>query len=144
MPAWGLPPSAAWCALESENALAGFEALFDADNKRAAGLGGVGIRKKMGILPRLEEEGWTGIVVVNTENVPVTVDFTAHNDRGEVLGEVRLVLNAYAKAQGVAEKLFSIDLSGATYVTYSSDREVVVMQSGGSSDGMMFDALPSL
>jgi len=44
----------------------------------------------------------------------------------------------------LAENLFTQDISAATSISYSSDREVVGFQLNGSSGGMMLDALPAL
>ena len=38
----------------------------------------------------------------------------------------------------------SFALTEATYMTFSSDCEVIIMETTGSSDGIMLDALPSL
>jgi hypothetical protein len=42
------------------------------------------------------------------------------------------------------EQIFSQDISSATYIAYSSDRNVVGFQLNGSSDDMMLDGLPGL
>ena len=44
----------------------------------------------------------------------------------------------------LAEAIFSQDISSATYIAYSSDRNVVGFQLNGSSDGTMLDGLPAL
>ncbi len=53
-------------------------------------------------------------------------------------------LGSYAKVVKYAEEIFTQDISSATYITYSSDRNVVGFQLNGSSDGMMLDGLPAL
>ncbi len=42
------------------------------------------------------------------------------------------------------EEIFTQDTSAATYIAYSSDRNVVGFQLNGTSDGMMLDGLPAL
>ena len=54
--------------LKGTGPLFGFEALFESGNKIAAGLGGTGIHGKTGVIPKLEHDGWTGLVIVNVEN----------------------------------------------------------------------------
>ncbi len=141
---WGLPSTTAWCAVESENSISGLEALFNTGTMQAAGINGLGKGSTEGILPSLEKNGWTGLAIVNVGSEAATVDLTAHNDRGEVVAMLEISLDGHAKVQGVAEKLFSLDVSGATYLRYSSDGEIVAIQTNGSSDGTMLDALPSL
>lgn len=40
--------------------------------------------------------------------------------------------------------MLRVDTSGATYMDYSSNREVVGFQLNGSNDNMMLDALPGM
>ncbi|MBW1770825.1 MAG: hypothetical protein JRJ17_06620, partial [Deltaproteobacteria bacterium] len=51
---------------------------------------------------------------------------------------------ANAKVVDLAENLFTQNISTATSISYSSDREVVGFQLNGSTGGMMLDALPAL
>ena len=97
-----------------------------------------------GVFAKTEKDGWTGIVFVNIENSPATVTMTAYDDPGNIIGTETLNVNAYAKVVAVASNLFSQDISNATYISYSSDREVVGFQVNGSSDDMMLDALPGM
>ena len=64
-------------------------------------------------------------------------------------------VGGHAKVVNLTEALFSEDISSATYVAYSSDRDVVgfqinglsdvtTMSDGGTSVGMMLDGLPAL
>ena len=53
-------------------------------------------------------------------------------------------LNAHEKVVDTPENIFTGDITNATYITYSSDREVVGFQLNASSDGMMLDALPGM
>ena len=93
---------------------------------------------------KTEKDGWTGIAFVNIENSPATVTMTAYDDSGNVIATESLNINAYEKVVDVAPNLFSQDISNATYITYSSDGEVVGFQLNGSSDDMMLDALPGM
>jgi hypothetical protein len=51
-------------------------------------------------------------------------------------------LGGYAKVVDLPGNLFTQDIGDATYITYSSDRELVGFQLNGSSDGMLLDGLP--
>ena len=55
-----------------------------------------------------------------------------------------LAVGGHAKVVNLAEAIFSQDISGATYIAYSSDRNVVGFQLNGSADGTMLDGLPGL
>ena len=85
-----------------------------------------------------------GIAFVNIENSPAAVTMTAYDDTGNVIDTETVTINAYAKVANAAPNLFSQDISNATYISYSSDREVVGFQLNGSSDNMMLDALPGM
>ena len=53
-------------------------------------------------------------------------------------------MGSHSKVVKLAEALFSQDISSATYIAYSSDRNVVGFQLNGTSDGRMLDGLPAL
>ena len=69
---------------------------------------------------------------------------TAYNDSGAVVATQGLTVGGHAKVVDTAETIFSQDISGATYIGYTSDRNVVGFQLNGSSDGTMLDGLPAL
>ncbi|HEY5497416.1 MAG TPA: hypothetical protein VIK19_03695, partial [Syntrophales bacterium] len=55
-----------------------------------------------------------------------------------------LPVGGHAKVVNYAEDIFSQDIRSATYIAYSSDRNVVGFQLNGTLDGLMLDALPGL
>jgi hypothetical protein len=55
-----------------------------------------------------------------------------------------LSVGGHAKVASYAEAIFAQDISGATYISYSSDKKIVGFQLNGTSDGMMLDGLPAL
>ena len=70
---------------------------------------------------------------------------TAYDDSGAVIATETINLNAHQKELNLAENMFAgDDISNATYITYSSDKDVVGFQFNASSDGMMLDALPGM
>ncbi|MBN1415805.1 MAG: Ig-like domain-containing protein, partial [Bacteroidales bacterium] len=137
----GLPAETAWVMIEAENAITGFE-LFARTNL-LAGYTGVGITGKEGIFVKLEKDGATGIAFVNIEDNPAAVNLNAYNDSGVVVATRTIYLNAHEKTVGTPDSIFMGDISNATYISYSSDRELAAFQLNASSDGMMLDALPS-
>jgi hypothetical protein len=141
----GLPAQTAWFKIDSTNPLSGFELFSTVDgNQLAAYAGSGGTGAKAGVFPKIEKNGWTGIALVNTEASAASVTLTAYNDNGSTVDTQVLTVGGHAKVVNFAEAIFSQDISGATYIAYSSDRNVVGFQLNGTSDGMMLDGLPGL
>jgi hypothetical protein len=142
----GLPAQTAWFKIDSTNPLSGFELFGTIDgNQLAAYAGGGGSSAKSGVFAKIEKNGgWTGIAFVNTEDSAASVTLTAYNDNGTTVATQVLPVGGHAKVVNRAEAIFSQDISGATYIAYSSDRTVVGFQLNGTSDGMMLDGLPAL
>ena len=141
----GLPAETAWFRIDSTLPITGCELFSTADGQQLAaysGRGGTGALA--GVFPKIEKSGWTGIAIVNTEDRAASITLTAYNDNGAVVATRVLTLGVHAKAVNRAEALFSQNIKDATYMAYSSDREVVAFQLNGSSDGTMLDGLPAL
>jgi hypothetical protein len=143
--ALGLPTQTAWFKIDSTRTLTGFELFGTVDgNQLAAYAGGGGTGAKAGVFPKIEKDGLTDIAFVNTEASAASVILTAYNDAGAAVATQVLPVGGHAKVVDHPETIFSQDISGATYITYSSDRDVVGFQLNSSSDGMMLDGLPAL
>jgi hypothetical protein len=142
----GLPAQTAWFKIDSTTPLSGFELFGTTDgNQLAAYAGSGGTGAKTGVFAKIEKNGWTGIAFVNTEDSAASVTLTAYNDNGTAVATQVLPVGGHAKVVNLAEAIFpQQDISGATYIAYSSDRNVVGFQLNGSSDGMMLDGLPGL
>ncbi|RPH51663.1 MAG: hypothetical protein EHM85_05835 [Desulfobacteraceae bacterium] len=138
----GLPAQTEWFKIASTQPLTGFELFATYDGKQLAAY--AGSAAKTGVFAKIEKNGWTGISFVNTEAGVASVTLTAYNDSGTVVATQVLPVGGYAKVVNIAENIFTQDISGATYIAYSSDRNVVGFQLNGTSDGMMLDALPGL
>ena len=79
------------------------------------------------------------------KTVAASVTLTAYNDNGTAVATQTLTVVGHAKVVKLAEAIFSPqDISSATYIAYSSDRNVVGFQLNGSADGTMLDGLPAL
>jgi len=140
-----LPAQTAWFRIDSTRRLSGFELFGTTDGRQlAAYAGGGAIPAKTGVFPKIENSGWTGIAFVNTETVAASVTLTAYNDSGAVVAAQALTVGSHAKVVDAAENIFSQDISGATYIGYIADRNVVGFQLNGSLDGTMLDGLPAL
>jgi hypothetical protein len=141
----GLPAGTAWFRIDATRPLSGFELFATHDGAQlAAYAGGGGTGARAGVFAKIEKSGWTGIAFVNTEATAATVTLTAYNDSGEALATQALPVGAYAKEVHFAEDIFPQNISAATYIAYSSDRNVVGFQINGSADGMMLDGLPGM
>ncbi len=109
-----------------------------------AGYSTVNLKNTEGIFPKMESNGGTGIAFVNTENEAASVVLSAYNDYGNMVATETVRVGAHAKVVKVPERIFSKDISSATHIYYTSDREIVGFQVNNSSDGAMLDALPAL
>jgi hypothetical protein len=138
-----LPAGTAWLQIQGTGGITGFELFGTNDRKQLAGYTGVGISGKERIFAKIEKSGWTGIAFVNIEEGTATATLTAYNDSGAVVAAETRTLGAHEKVVDVAENLFSQSIAGATYIGYSSDRELVGFQLNGSTDGML-DGLSGL
>jgi len=143
----GLPAQTAWFKIDSTIPLSGFELFATHDgNQLAAYAGGGGTGAREGVFAKIEKDGgWTGIAFVNTEATAASVTLTAYNDSGTPMATQVLPVGPFAKVVKMADAIFVQDnFSIATYIAYSSDRNVVGFQLNGSADGMMLDGLPGL
>jgi len=140
----GLSSQTAWFRIDSTNPLSGF-ALFGAVDwmNRLAAYGGNGMTGgKRGLFPRIEKDGWTGVVLVNTQPREATVTLTAYTDAGSVVNVRTLAISGHGKVVDAAEALFPRGIARATYIAYASDMEILGFQINGSPDGTMVDGLP--
>ncbi|MCX5824635.1 MAG: hypothetical protein NTY86_14300, partial [Deltaproteobacteria bacterium] len=142
----GLPAQTAWFKIDSTSPITGFELFGTVDgNQLAAYAGGGRTGAKAGVFAKIEKNGgWTGIAFINTEANSASVTLTAYTDAGAVVAAQVLPVDGHAKVVDNPEQIFSQDISSATYIAYSSDRNVVGFQLNGSSDSTMLDGLPAL
>jgi hypothetical protein len=141
-----LPDDTAWFRIDSTRPLVGFELFGTLDGKQLAAYAeGSGAGAKEGVFPKIEKSGWTGIAFVNTEGDEASVTLTAYDDNGNEIAVETITLGGYAKVVNLAENIFApVNIGRATYIGYSSDKDVVGFQLNGSSDGKMLDGLPAL
>jgi hypothetical protein len=142
----GLHAQTAWFRIDSTRPLSGFELFGTANGNQLAAYGGNGgTGGKTGVFAKIEKNGgWTGIAFVNTEDGLASVTLTAYNDNGTVVATQVLPVSGHAKVVNLAEAIFAQNIGSATYIVYSSDRNVVGFQLNGTSDDMMLDGLPGL
>jgi hypothetical protein len=141
----GFPDDTAWFRIDSTRPLTGFELFSPIDNQQlAAYAGGGGAGTRDGVLPKIEKDGWTDIAFINTDAIPAYVSLTAYDDYGNAVDARAFIVRGHAKVVMSAENLFLHDISDATYIVYSSDRNIVGFQLNGSMDGTMLDGLPGI
>ena len=141
----GLPAETAWFRIDSSLPLTGFELFGTIDNQQlAAYAAGGGAGAKAGVFAKIEKPGSTSITFVNTEDGAASVTLTAYRDDGTAVAVSTLAVGGHAKEVRLAEALFAQDIGSATYIAYTSDRNVVGLQLNASADGMMLDGLPAL
>ena len=140
----GLPATAAWFVITAENGITGFALFGSRDGMRLGGCSSVGLSGTQGVFAKIEKKGWTGIAFVNCTENTMEVLLTARDDDGNVIAAESVNLAAYEKMAATAATLFSTDITGATYIDYSSTGEIVGFQLNNSADNSMFDALPRL
>ncbi|MHB8772663.1 MAG: hypothetical protein ACYC7J_16840 [Syntrophales bacterium] len=140
----GLAAETAWLKIESTIPLSGF-ALNGVNNHDIAGYAGnEGAASKAGVFAKVEDSGWTIVAIVNTENSPGSVTLTAYTDAGTAISTRTLPIGSHAKVINAPEAIFPQDIASATYIDYSSDRNVVGFQLNGSADWTMLDGLPGM
>ncbi|MCD6353394.1 MAG: hypothetical protein J7M06_04200 [Proteobacteria bacterium] len=136
------PADTAWFQIDATSPITGFELFSRTD--QLGGYTGVGISGTEGVFAKIEKDGATGIAFVNIENSSAVVTLTAYDDIGTVIAEKEIILAAHEKVVNSAENIFTENISSATYIAYSSDKEVVGFQLNTSSDNMMLDGLPGM
>ncbi len=142
----GLPAQTAWFRIDSTGALSGFELIGTRSLDRLAsyaGNGGTGA--KAGVFAKIEKNGGkTNIALVNTENNVASVNLTAYTDAGTPVANKIITLGSHAMIADDPEYIFSQTITNATYIAYTSDRDMVGLQLNYSADGTMLDGLPAL
>jgi hypothetical protein len=143
--ALGLPANTAWFRIDSPSPITGFELFATWDGQQLGAYAGDSVYgAKTSVFPKIEQNGWTGLAFVNTEASVASVILTAYNDNGSVVATQTLTVDGHAKLVNYAELIFTQNISSATYITYSSNKNVVGFQLNGSADGKMLDGLPAL
>lgn len=140
----GLPSETAWLRINGSSAVTGFELIGTRDFNQLAGYCNLSGGAKEGILPKLEKQGSTQVVLVNLEETPATVTLTAYDDSGTVIATATISISAYGKLSNTAETLLGTSLSAATYIGYASDKNLLGYQLNASSDNTLLDGLPGL
>ena len=139
-----LPAQTAWFSIDASSPITGFELFGTSDGMQLAGYTGVDLKRKNGVFAKLEINGWTGIAFVNCEEAVASVSLVAYADSGAEVTETTLNLSGHEKIVGLPETIFPSDISSATYIGFSADRDVVGFQLNGSADNTQLDGLPGL
>lgn len=139
----GLPEDTAWLRLVTEYPiLTGLE-LFTR-GEAMAGFESVHIDRRSGVFPNIDSSSVAGIAVVNLEEEPASVTFTACNDDGGIVAEKTVALGGYSRLVNYPSAVLGADLTGATFIRYESDRSLAGFQLNASRDGRMLDGLSGM
>ncbi len=140
-----LPRNTAWFSVLSSQPVMGFQLLGAQNGKQLAGSAVVNLATRTGVFPKLDRNGWTGIVLVNAGSEAAQIQLQARDDAGGLVAGNTLHLAAGQKWVDLSPMLFpNQDISTATYINFVSTRAVIGLQVNGSQDGTMLDAVPAL
>jgi len=117
-----IKPSAfepAWVRIEGSDPLTGHASIYSRDRSRMACYNGIGSGGgEVGMFPKLEASGWTGIALVNLEPAEAVVTLSAYDNDGRNIAAEIISIPAHAKVIDNAENLFTKSIAGATYLSY--------------------------
>ena len=142
-----IPEEAAWIeveALASEGEIcpvSGTGFFGSLDGTLLAGYTASGMVGKSGFFPKLEKDGYTAAVFVNTGFTRAKVNLTAYDDGGNVMAQSQLSLDSRSSAFKQMAEFFDADISGAAYVRYAADKNVAAFQANLSGNSRMLDAM---
>ena len=142
-----LPAQTAWFRIDSTLSLSGFELIGTrAQDRLASYAGNGGTGSKTGVFAKIEKSGGkTVIALVNTENNRASVTLTAYaDDGGTPVASKVITIDSHAVLSDTVENIFLQNITNATYIAYTSDRNMVGLQLNYSADGTMLDGLPAL
>gem|GEM_PF-1370473 len=166
-----LPPETAWFRASSSAGLSGCEFFGLQNGTQFTGINVNGLEGRRGIFPIFDklhsgntvpiagvtypQAGVTGISLVNPAGETASVKMEALrivSGAWEVFASAEMEIPAYGKRIGPAETIavfidkdgLPIDISGAYYLRYESDRDLVGFQVNSSQDGTALDAVPAL
>jgi len=139
-----LPETTAWFKVDASQSLNGFELFGTRNGNLLAGYSTVNIKRKGGVFPKLDGEGWTGIAFVNATETTAKINLRVYDDAGGKLYERDITLAGYEKLVNQPEDIFGGSITAGTYIKFNSDQEVVGFQLNGSDDDMLLDGLPGM
>lgn len=140
----GLPAGTAWQRVIADRPMLGFQLFGKYTGEQLAGYNVVNLASRVGVFPKIEKDGWTGIAFVNLEPETANIKLQALDNLGYVVAESDISMAPYSKKVELIEDVFDLDVDLATYVRYNSDRDVAGFQLNGTNDQTMLDAIPAL
>lgn len=139
-----LPPDAAWFQASSPQPVSGFDAFGSSDGNLMEGYHSIPNSRRDGVFPRIGQDGWTALVMLNTENRNNDVTMKAYDENGVLQAVEVLLLSPHQRYLAMADAIFGDGLKRATHIRFTSDGDLSAFQVSGSADGTMMDALPAL
>ncbi len=120
-----IPDTIAWVKIQSTLGVAGYELFGYVNNEQIAGINILGhLSSKIAFLHVSDDEnGWTGVVVLNPTNSTVNVTFKAYNSNGELLAETEnIAVMSGHKYLGLVSNLFP-SIENISYIEAESDTD---------------------
>jgi len=120
-----IPDTIAWIKIRSTLGVTGYELFGYINDEQIAGINILGhLSSKIAFLHVSDDEnGWTGVVVLNPTNSNVNVTFKAYNSNGEVIAETEsMEIKKGSKYVGLVFSLFS-GVENISYVEAVSDTD---------------------
>lgn len=140
-----MPEETSWFKVDSDHPIIGFEILGTLNSDSMAGFSAVQPPTGQGVFPKLEKDGWSSLILLNIEDEDKTVSLKAMDDNGNLLATHDHGIQGKSQITEMVEDLFpGQDISGATYVSFSSDGELISLQLNLSEDREMLGAIPGL
>ncbi len=140
----GLSAKTAWLSIEGTEKITGFALIGSNDEQRLGGCTTTEAETKKGVFADIKNNGLTTISLVNTGTKAASVTLNAYSDDATIISTTTITVNGHGMIKGHPENIFSNDISGASYIGYSSAQKLVGMQLTTSSDNTMMDGLPSM
>jgi len=139
-----LPDETAWFSVDATGGkIEGFELFGTRDGKSLAGYKTTTDGLIMGVFPKIDHNGWTGIAFVNSNERPANITLYARDDSFVGINRSEsLIVPGHGKFLRLAEELPM--LSGSDYITFESDVEIHGFQLNATDGDAMMDALPAL
>lgn len=139
-----LPSNAAWFRATASRPVTGFEMIGSGDGKAMDGNNFGLFFNAEGLFPRIGRDGWTALVLLNTEERENEVTLEAYDENGVLQGIEVLSLSPHQRYLGTTADIFDDDISHAAYIHFTAEESLSAFQINGSSDGNTIDTLPAL
>ncbi|MCP4691517.1 MAG: hypothetical protein GY859_25960, partial [Desulfobacterales bacterium] len=135
---------ASWVKVSSDKPMDAFAWFGDPNGEWAAGVSGISAGGKQGVFPKIEKDSHNSLALINPNEKGADVKFLAMDDEGVVMDRARVRISPHKMTVLFKRALFTGDIRGATYISYTCDKEIAAYNISISTDQILSDAMPSL